>query len=539
MKKRALCLFLTLVLIIGVIPMGAAAAHYHSYSEALVDIIKEYEGFVPKAYYDVDHWSIGYGTPSHKGETIDEEEADEALRDFLDGVEDEINDFADANKLNLSQGQFDALVSFTYNCGSDWMKVSGRFRTAVLKGYSGNDFLAAISLWANKNSIPDEVLLNRRLSEADMYLNGEYNYVKDISKNTKFGYVIFDANGGRAGSNGEDKMQAFRLRSGADIMVENPTRKGYDFLGWFTSPKGGTEVEELSSKVSGKTLYAHWDGDGEDDDDDFEWGVVTGSGVNIRKGPGTSYQAIGTATKGASIRIYRQVNSSGMRWGETDKGWICMNYVDLDEEPYDPEEEGGEGIVISGTGLKVRSGPGTDYKQVGSLRNGASVTIIETTRRSGAEWGRIGRNEWVCMQYIQMKGSPSYQTGVVDSRTNLSVRSGPGTDCDKVDTLKPGTKVTIYQTTYTKGVQWGRIGNNRWVCMNYIDVDGHGGSEHTAWVTAQSGLRIRSGAGTGYAIVGSLKYNERVTVTKITAVNGIEWGQIGKGWICLDYVKFK
>lgn len=35
----------------------------------------KYEGFNPKAYWDVDHYSIGYGTKSFKGETIDEPEA--------------------------------------------------------------------------------------------------------------------------------------------------------------------------------------------------------------------------------------------------------------------------------------------------------------------------------------------------------------------------------------------------------------------------------------------------------------------------------
>ncbi len=463
-------MMLALMMVVSLIPLGSvkvSAARYRQYSEDLVELVKEFEGFVDKAYWDVDHWSIGYGTPSTKGATITRKEADIALRDYLDIMEDLVNEFADSQRLNLSQGQFDALVSFTYNCGDDWMDAPGRFRTAVIKGYTGNDFLFAISLWANNQSTPDENLLNRRLSEANLYLNGEYEKFAP----SKYGYVIFDANGGRPGTNGEDKMQGFQTRNSAEIMVEDPTRSGYDFLGWFTAAKGGKEVSKLTSDLAGKTLYAHWEDNGHGGhDDDFEWGTVTGNGVRIRKAPGTNSDIVTSVNAGTRLRIYRQTTASGMRWGECDKGWICMNYVDLDDEPYDPGDDTGSGVVVAASGLKVRTGPGTDYKQVSALANGTKVTIYETTRRNGTEWGRIGKD--------------------------------------------------------------------RWVCMGYIGMDGGSRAEGVVRVTAQSGLRIRSGAGTGYAIVGSLKYNERVTVDKITSVGGVEWGHISKGWICLDYAEF-
>lgn len=539
MKKRLFSLMLALVMLVSLVPLGSvnvSAARYRQYSEDLVELVKEFEGFVDKAYWDVDHWSIGYGTPSTKGATITRKEADLALRDYLDVMEDLVNEFADAQRLNLNQGQFDALVSFTYNCGDDWMDVSGRFRTAVIKGYTGNEFLFAISLWANNQSKPDENLLNRRLSEANLYLNGEYEKFAP----SKYGYVIFDANGGRPGSGGDDKMQGFQTRNGAEIMVEDPTRSGYDFVGWFTAARGGKEVKKLTSDLAGKTLYAHWDENGHGGhDDDFEWGTVTGNGVRIRRTPGINTEIVTAVNAGTRVRIYRQTTASGMRWGECDKGWICMNYVDLDDEPYDPGDDTGSGVVIATSGLKVRTGPGTDYKHVASLANGTKVTIYETTRRGGQEWGRIGKDRWVCMEYIRMDGgSSTSESGHVSYRSSVHVRTGPGTDYDKVATLTPGTKVTIYETTRRNGMEWGRIGKDRWVCMSYIELDGSGREEGIVRITAQSGLRIRSGAGTGYAIVGSLKYNERVSIDKITSVNGIEWGHMSKGWICLDYAVF-
>ena len=50
------------------------------------------------------------------------------------------------------------------------------------------------------------------------------------------------------------------------------------------------------------------------------------------------------------------------------------------------------------------------------------------------------------------------------------------------------------------------------------------------------GLRIRKGAGTNYAIVGTLTIGDKVTILETKTVSGMKWGRITKGWISLDYV---
>ena len=57
-----------------------------------------------------------------------------------------------------------------------------------------------------------------------------------------------------------------------------------------------------------------------------------------------------------------------------------------------------------------------------------------------------------------------------------------------------------------------------------------------ATVTTESGLRVRSGAGTNYDVVGSLKYGTKVTILSQKTVDGTTWGEISTGWICMDYV---
>jgi len=60
-------------------------------------------------------------------------------------------------------------------------------------------------------------------------------------------------------------------------------------------------------------------------------------------------------------------------------------------------------IVSSPDGwAAVRSGPGTKYKMVGKLKNGAKVTVYET--KGG--WSRIGKCEWVASWLLTTKSKP-------------------------------------------------------------------------------------------------------------------------------------
>ena len=74
MKKRIACLLLTLVMLVGLIPVTAirASAASITVSGAGIRVIKEYMGFHKNAYKDGTTWKIGYGTPSVEGATITE-----------------------------------------------------------------------------------------------------------------------------------------------------------------------------------------------------------------------------------------------------------------------------------------------------------------------------------------------------------------------------------------------------------------------------------------------------------------------------------
>ena len=403
MKRRIACMIMALVLVIGLLPLGvisAQAASNLNYSENLVSLIKQFEGFSASAYWDVNQWAIGYGTAGVSGQTITEAQADLALRDRLNTINAKINEFTARTNLYLNQYQHDALVCFSYNCGTDWTTQGGRFYEAVTRNSDVNTFLFAISLWANVGSTPDATLLNRRLAEANLYFNGIYSK----SAPAGYTYVILDPNGGTAGSGGEDKMQAYLSGSDVSILAANPSKSGVTFGGWFTSPTGGSGVKYLNSSTAGRTLYA-------------QYGTpvsVTSTYSYLRNGAGSNYTQTGTVSSGTQLVIVETAQVGNVLWGRCIDGWLELsntNYVSGGTTTGGNTGSTGNGsttvvstgTVVCKTGVNVRSGAGTNYPIVSSAYNGQRVNIYETVSVNGAFWGRIGDNRWISLSYVKRR----------------------------------------------------------------------------------------------------------------------------------------
>ena len=552
MKRKFTCMILALVLVISLLPLGAIptqAASNLNYSENVVNLIKQFEGFSASAYWDVNQWTIGYGTTGYAGQTISEAEADLVLRDRLNTINQKINLFTATQNVNLNQYQHDALVCFSFNCGTDWTTQGGRFFNAVTRNASVDEFLFAISLWANVSSTPDANLLNRRLAEANLYLNGVYSK----SAPSNYTYVVLDPNGGTAGNGGEDKMQAYQIGNNVNILAGNPTKAGYSFGGWFTSAAGGTAVKYLNATTAGRTLYA-------------QYGTavtVTAASAPVRSGAGTGYSQIGTLVSGNQVVIVEAVSVGGVNWGRYCDGWIELantNYTASSTLPTTPSTTT-NGTVVCSTGVNVRAGAGTNYPVVGSAYNGQRVTVYETVNVNGSFWGRIGDGRWISLTYVKLDSSNggtnngstitnpgTYQLGVVTA-TGLNVRASAGTGSAIVGALKKGDQVKILAQTTVGNTLWGQT-DKGWVCMNYISITGsivgngtnngsanNGTAIATGSVKAGTNLNVRSGAGTGFPKVGSLASGTPVSIYEKTTVNGMEWGRIGSGmWVCLAYI---
>ena len=106
--------------------------------QAGLDLIKSFEGCRLTAYKPVPtekYWTIGwghYGEDVVKGMTITQAKADELLmQDVADSVAAVNNPYYCPITASLNQNQFDALVSFTFNCGAGNLKTLCANRTAA------------------------------------------------------------------------------------------------------------------------------------------------------------------------------------------------------------------------------------------------------------------------------------------------------------------------------------------------------------------------------------------------------------------------
>ena len=111
-------------------------------SDKGIALIKEFEGCKLTAYLDsVGVWTIGYGwtqpvdgKPIRAGMTIKQETAERLLKTGLVSYESDVSRLV---KVGLTQGQFDALVSFTYNLGARSLSTSTLLRKLNAGDYAG------------------------------------------------------------------------------------------------------------------------------------------------------------------------------------------------------------------------------------------------------------------------------------------------------------------------------------------------------------------------------------------------------------------
>lgn len=231
-------------------------------SESLVQFIKEQEGFSAVRYWDYGQYTIGYGTEWNKDRypsgTITEEEADYELRLKLAEFEKEVDRLLAKGTVKHNQHQYDAILSFTFNLGSQWMSSSNRIYSYVLYGYpSEQEFVDAMGAWASAGGEVIHSLMQRRIDEADMYLNGSYRrfsttyFGAHLTVSTDDKTAIIDKSG--------KSYALFYCRAGEPVgTMPSATREGYYLAGWYDKDRTFYTPDTIApGKIL--TLIAKWE----------------------------------------------------------------------------------------------------------------------------------------------------------------------------------------------------------------------------------------------------------------------------------------
>ena len=145
-------------------------------SDACINLVKSFEGFFSKPYLcPAKVPTIGYGTilyPNGKKVTLQDKPCTEA--EAIEWMRYELNQKAkevDAMAIDtVNQHQFDSLVSFAYNCGSNALKNS-----TILKRVNANPndptITDAFMMWVKSDGAILQGLVRRRKAEAALYFS--------------------------------------------------------------------------------------------------------------------------------------------------------------------------------------------------------------------------------------------------------------------------------------------------------------------------------------------------------------------------------
>nr|WP_243280440.1 SH3 domain-containing protein [Clostridium sp. 1001271B_151109_B4] len=299
-------------------------------------------------------------------------------------------------------------------------------------------------------------------------------------------------------------------------------------------------------------------------------GIVKVSGaLNVRSGAGTSYSVLGSLSNGAKVEI---VGTSGswykIKYG-SGYGYVSKDYITVSSS--NDSNNGGSnnntttpststtGTIKVNDTLNVRSGAGTSYSVIGSLKNGASVEIVETS----GNWYKIKYGSgygYVSKDYVTVNSSNSdtsnngssdnttttpstSTTGTIKVNGALNVRSGAGTSYSVIGSLNNGASVEIVETSGS----WYKIkygSGYGYVSKDYVTVSSSNNDSSSSTTTStskgivnvSSSLNVRSGAGTNYSTIGTLSKNEIVEI--VETVNS--WYKIkfnnGYGYVSKDYI---
>ena len=300
-----------------------------------------------------------------------------------------------------------------------------------------------------------------------------------------------------------------------------------------------------------------------------EKGVVINisSNLRVRIGASTSSATIGYLLNGQAVSIKGEVSG----WYKIDfngrEGYVSKEYIQKGSShtpTISNTSASGLGKVINiSSSINIRSGAGTEHSVVGTLHNSETVNILE---KSG-DWYHVSHNGitgYIFAEYLQEVSSESSSKSQVSSRTlnktgkvvnissSLNIRSGAGTGHSIVGTLHNGAIVNIIE----KSGDWYHInhnGVNGYVSAQYLQEvsSGNTSNENTPApaptptplnktgkvVNISSSLNIRSGAGTGHSIVGTLHNGATVNIVEKSG----DWYHIShngvNGYVSAQYLQ--
>lgn len=267
--------------------------------------------------------------------------------------------------------------------------------------------------------------------------------------------------------------------------------------------------------------------------------TITGDSVNVREGPGLTYNVIGQVKKGQKFSLLSEKKDwVQIKLSNGKKGWIANWLVSKNKPTNPPNKPLGEKTgTITASSLNVRSNPSTTSSIIGTLQNGAKITVI--SQANG--WTQIrfnGKTAWVSSDFVKLDGvnkpeppktptPPSGNKGVVGTITAdlLNVRNSGSLNGKLIGTVSKGQQFVILAEVNSwikiefKSKKYG------WVSSLYVNKNktnptnppttNDNSVKGSSVSILENGTNIRKGPGTNFDVVKVANAGERYAIVSL------------------------
>ena len=218
--------------------------------------------------------------------------------------------------------------------------------------------------------------------------------------------------------------------------------------------------------------------------------IVCSTTVNIRSGAGVDKSLVTTLPNGTNVTIYEKTVVLGKEWARIDQGWVCMDYVRIGTLAPNVPGAGNNGnsgsvsiittvpsgaiaVGFANQDIKVRSGSGLGYPEVGTVKKNNSVVIYESKLDGGMSWGRTDTG-WVCVSYLTITGIGAAGSGttgtVATGGFTANVRSSSSSNGALMAKVMVSSKVVVRETVAVGSDTWVRT-DLGWINGQYVVLD--------------------------------------------------------------------
>ncbi|UOQ86857.1 N-acetylmuramoyl-L-alanine amidase [Gracilibacillus salinarum] len=127
----------------------------------------------------------------------------------------------------------------------------------------------------------------------------------------------------------------------------------------------------------------------------------------VREGPSSDSAVIGKLKQGDHVSVFEESYGWYQTYFGGQKGWVASQYV-IGKKDANTENETAqdEEITITKQNVRIRSGPGTTYRMIGSASHGDTYHLVETSKN----WVKVerlnGSTGWIASWLTNKQATP-------------------------------------------------------------------------------------------------------------------------------------